>query len=72
MKILKPGCLVKYSEYPHYELSNSGIVGLVVSKPYEMQKLPVIDVIWSSDRGLLYPAGTISWEFVEEIEEISF
>ena len=71
---MKVGDLVRYSDYPHYELHASGMVGLVVSKEYileepgRVESLPVVDVIWNADRGLLYPQGSVSWEYVDELE----
>ena len=73
---MKPGSLVRYSAYPHYELHMSGMLGLVVSESYVpkepgwVESIPVVDVIWNKDRGLSYPAGTVSWDYVEELEVI--
>ena len=74
MLSVKVGDLVRYNDYPHYELHASGMVGLVVSKEYILEEpgwvesLPVVDVIWNADRGLLYPQGSVSWEYVDELE----
>ena len=73
---MKPGDLVRYSAYPHYELHISGMVGLVVSVSYVLddpgwvETSPVVDVIWNMDRGINYPAGTVSWDYVDELEMI--
>ena len=75
MASLKPGSLVKYSSYPHCELHNSNLVGLVISEAYMPEASldfdpseMLVDVIWNIDRGLLYPAGTICWEYPDELE----
>ena len=71
-----PGDLVRYSLYPHYELHMSGMIGLVVSgsyvpkEPEWVESIPVVDVIWNTDRGLSYPAGAVSWDYVDELEII--
>lgn len=71
---MKPGDIVRYSAYPHYELHMSGMTGLVLSEPRVQEDqygdLVSVDVMWNSDRGLLYPAGTITWEYVDELEVI--
>ena len=75
MDSLKPGNLVKYSSYPHRELHNSNLVGLVITDAYMPEASldfdpseMLIDVIWNMDRGLSYPAGTICWEYPSELE----
>ena len=74
---MNPGDLVRYSPYPHYELHISGMHGIVVSKPRVLEDQRdyfadpvVIDVMWNMDRGLLYPAGTICQEYIDELEVI--
>ena len=71
---MKPGDIVRYSAYPHYELHMTGMTGLVLSEPYVQEDqygdLVSVDVMWNADRGLLYPAGTITWEYVDELEVI--
>ena len=71
---MKPGDIVRYSAYPHYELHMSGMTGLVLSEPHVQEDqyggLVSVDVMWSADRGLLYPSGTITWEYVDELEVI--
>jgi hypothetical protein len=71
---VKSGDLIRYTAFPHTELHNSGGVGLVVDEVYTRGKdstLDVVDVIWSMDRGLSYPAGTVCWEYVDELEVIN-
>ena len=50
---MKVGDLVRYKIFPHKELHNSGMVGVVVSEPYRSAALSmdeVVDVIWSLPR----------------------
>ena len=74
---MKSGDLVKYSAYPHYELHMSGMVGLVISEAYVLndpgwvETSPVVDVVWNADRGISYPAGTVSWDYVDELEPVN-
>ena len=78
---MKPGYLVRYSPFPHEELHKSGMIGLVVSEPYDTgpfflgsdakDEAHGIDVVWGSDRGRLYPAGIVCQEFVDELEVIN-
>jgi hypothetical protein len=71
---MKPGNLVRYSAFPHKELHRSGMVGLVLSEAYIpivagwVESSPVVDVIWNVDRGIIQPAGTISWDYVDDLE----
>ena len=47
------GDLVRYRSFPHKELHNSGMVGVVVSEPYRSAALSmdeVVEVIWSVPR----------------------
>ena len=77
---MKPGDMVRYKIFPHEELHSSGMTGLVLTAPkivedeslmaYPEDQLVIIDVIWSADRGLRCPAGTVTWEYVDEIEVI--
>ena len=77
--MIKPGDIVRYSPYPHVELHSSGMTGLVLSKPRVLEDERdrfadppvVIDVIWNMDRGLMYPAGTVCWEYIDELEVIN-
>ncbi len=74
---MKIGNLVRYKKFPHKELHASGMVGLVVSEPRPIREWMhfedalIIDIIWGSERGALYPAGTICQEFPCEIEVIN-
>ena len=73
---MKPGSLVRYSAYPHYELHKSGMVGLVISRPYVfdeddwVETIPVVGVIWNMDREISQPAGTVSWDYIDELEVV--
>ena len=70
------GDLVHYKPYPHKELHNSGVTGVVVSSPRlpdwsTLKDAPlVVDVIWSVDRGTQYPAGTVVWDYVDDLETV--
>ena len=52
----------------------SGMTGLVLSTPYiekwEGSDYCLVDVIWGSARGKLYPAGFICQEYVDELEVV--
>ena len=74
---MKAGNLVTYREFPHKELHESGITGLVVRgphAPYFAISSPdgswgiCVEVVWSTDRGALYPAGTICSEYMSDLE----
>ena len=70
---MRPGDLVRYSAYPHYELHMSGMIGLVVSASYilDIEASPVVDVMWNMDRGIFQPAGTVSGDYVDELESVN-
>ena len=74
---MKPGDLVRYSSEPHSELRARGMVGLVLSEAYIpeesewVETSPIVDVMWNMDRGLSYPAGDVTWDYVDEIELIN-
>ena len=77
-QVIKLGDLVRYRDWPHTELFESGLVGLAVSNSYDhlSSDLQVIDVLWGGERS---PAWTepnalglsITWDFVDEIECIN-
>ena len=73
---MKVGDLVRYRKFPHEELHDSGLLGLVLSESYVLDEpgwvdyAPVVDVMWNGDRGSSYPAGTVSWDYVDEIEVV--
>ena len=70
---MKIGDLARYKPFPPTELHRSGLIGLVISNPYTRgadSSLHVVDVIWNMDRGLSYPAGTVSWDYIDELEVI--
>ncbi len=69
---MKPGDIVRYSAYPHYELHMSGMTGLVLSKPHVTEDhhgiMVTIDVMWSEERK---PSrSNITWDYVDELEVI--
>lgn len=71
--MIKAGDLVKYSNFPHKELHSNGMIGLVVRGEHRHEsaystEAKVVEVIWNKDRGNSYPAGTICWEFPDELE----
>lgn len=73
--MIKSGSLVKYAPFPHEELHDSGMVGLAISEPYRIDARIdfctdeiLVDVIWSKDRGASYPAGSVCWEYLQELE----
>jgi len=72
---VKVGDLVKYAPFPHEELHKSGMTGLVISEPYVdrgiSRRLHLVDIIWTRDRGMGYPAGCICQEYVDELELIN-
>ena len=72
--MINAGDLIRYSEFPHKELHMSGMTGLVLSTPYiekwEGSDYCLVDVIWGSARGKLYPAGFICQEYVDELEVV--
>ena len=75
LEMVKAGDLVRYSKFPHEELHMSGIIGLVIRDQYRHEsaystEAKIVDVIWNKDRGSSYPAGTICWEFPDELELI--
>ena len=80
-KMIKFGDLVRYKDWPHTELHESGLVGLVICDAYDQKSsfadgLKVVDVLWGGERS---PAWTepdnlglsITWDFVDEIECIN-
>ena len=74
---MKPGDIVRYAISPHQELHTSGMIGLVISEAYMPEASldfdpseMLVDVVWNMDRGLLYPAGTICWEYRDELEVV--
>ena len=71
---MKVGDLVKYAPFPHKELHNSGVIGLVASEPYVdhgIGEMHLIDIMWATDRGTAYPAGCICQEYVDELEIVN-
>ena len=73
MVVLKSGDLIRYAAFPHTELHDKG-VGLVIDEEYTRGKdssIGVVNVMWSMDRGSSYPAGSVCWEYVDELEVIN-
>jgi hypothetical protein len=73
---MKVGDLVRYKKFPHEKLHNSGMSGLIISETYILDEpgwvdaSPVVDIMWNMDRGLSYPSGTVSWDYVDELEVV--
>lgn len=71
---VKPGDLIRYASFPHTELHDGGGIGLVIDEEYTRGKdstMGVVNVMWGMDRGLSYPAGSVCWEYVDELEVIN-
>ena len=63
---MKAGDLVKYAPFPHKELSNSSLVGLVVETDTFLY-LEKAYVKWNRPR----PQGDkLLWEYVDELEVV--
>ena len=60
---MKVGDLVKYRSFPHKELSESSLVGLVVERDTFLYLEKVL-VRWSRPR----PQGKLLWEYLDELE----
>ena len=70
--IMKIGHVVRYKKFPHEELHNQGIIGIVISKPYKVEyNLIVVDVFWDRPR-LSAERRTpfITWDYVDELEYV--
>ncbi len=74
---MKIGDLVRYKKFPHEELHNSGMVGLVLSQPYEhslykdMECAIQIDIYWDTKRSSAWDNDYFCWEYVDELEVVS-
>lgn len=73
-----PGNLVQYREFPHKELRESGMTGIVLSKPYRGHTLwendeaaTMVDVFWDRARSPAWGEEYISEEYIDEIEVIA-
>ena len=62
---MKVGDLVKYRSFPHKELSESSLVGLVVERDTFLY-LEKAFVRWNRPR----PQGKLLWEYLDELEII--
>ena len=73
---MKIGDLVRYKKFPHEELHEAGIVGLVISEPYEhsiykdMECAIQVDVWWDRKRSPSWGEDYFCWEYVDEIEVV--
>jgi len=63
---MKCGDLVKYRAFPHKELSESSLVGLVIERNTFLYLEKVL-VKWNRPR----PQGKSLWEYLDELEVIS-
>ena len=72
---MKVGDIVRYSRFPHTELHNSDLTGLIVDGPYvraEKMSLHVVDVMWNRMRPQTRGKSiSITWEYVDELELIN-
>ena len=69
---MKVGDIVRYSRFPHTELHNTDLAGLIVDGPYvraEKMSLHVVDVMWNRMRPQTRGKSiSITWEYVDELE----
>ena len=63
---MRVGDLVKYRPFPHKELSESSLVGLVMERDTFLYLEKVL-VRWSRPR----PQGKLLWEYLVELEIVS-
>ena len=76
---MKPGDLVRYKVWPHEELHNSGMVGVVLKGPYpysvyegnEQWQSTQVDVWWDRPRSAAWGNEYISWEYEDELEVVN-
>ena len=72
---MKIGNLVRYSPWPHEELHRSGMIGLIVREPYElddsMASDPVVDVMWSVERPHIINKLGVGWDYVSDLEVVN-
>ncbi len=69
---MKIGHVVRYKKFPHEELHNQGIIGIVISKPYKVEyDLIVVDIFWDRPR-LSAERHTpfVTWDYVDELEYV--
>tara|TARA_B100000131_G_C17948479_1_gene545415 strand:- start:365 stop:583 length:219 start_codon:yes stop_codon:yes gene_type:complete len=70
---MRIGELIRYAPFPHKELHESGMTGLIISEPYverATRDLHLVDVMWGNSRGQLYPAGCVFQEYIDELETV--
>ena len=67
---MKIGHVVRYKKFPHEELHNQGIIGVVISKPYKVEyDLTVVDIFWDRPRlSAEHQTPFITWDYVDELE----
>ena len=63
---MKVGDLVKYKSFPHKELSDSSLVGLVIERNTFLYLEKVL-VKWNRPR----PQGKSLWEYLDELELVN-
>tara|TARA_B100000427_G_C15237693_1_gene476290 strand:+ start:439 stop:660 length:222 start_codon:yes stop_codon:yes gene_type:complete len=70
---MKPGNLVRYKAWPHEELHNSGMVGIVLSEPYAQKTWGnvQVDVWWDRPRSPAWGNHDVCWEFFDELEVVN-
>ena len=69
---MKFGYLVRYKKFPHEELHNQGITGIVISMPYRLDsELTVVDVFWDRPRlSAERETPFVTWDYIDELEYI--
>lgn len=74
---MKPGDLVRYKKFPHEELHDLGMMGLVLSAPYahsmykDMECAIQVDIWWDRPRSEAWGNDRLTWDFADELEVIS-
>jgi hypothetical protein len=70
--MMKIGYLVRYKKFPHEELHNQGIIGIVISKPYKVEyDLTVVNIFWDRPRlSAEREAPFVTWDYIDELEYI--
>ena len=68
--MMKIGHVVQYKKFPHEELHNQGIIGIVISEPYSIDSdLTVVDVFWNQPRlSAERETPFITWDYIDELE----
>lgn len=69
------GDLIRYKKWPHEELHDAGLTGIVLTNPYVMnpncrssREFPVVDVMWSNPSA--WGGSQFVYEYIDEIEYV--